>query len=96
MPTTAMPSSCNSWAKRNPTCPMPTTITWPNRGMARRPKPKPAEDGSGAFLPNQAAAKSVLSRRLRDAGLGQIKTMLEANKGADRQRLVNCCGDGCR
>jgi hypothetical protein len=32
----------------------------------------------GAFRPNQAATKSVLSRRLRDAGLGQIKTMLEA------------------
>jgi putative transposase len=56
-------------------------------GMARRPKPKPAEDGSGAFLPNQAAAKSVLSRRLRDAGLGQIKTMLEA-KGKERGRVV--------
>ena len=32
----------------------------------------------GAFRPNQAATKSVLSRRLRDTVLGQIKTMLEA------------------
>ncbi|MFM9103700.1 MAG: RNA-guided endonuclease TnpB family protein [Cyanobium sp.] len=56
-------------------------------GMARRPAPKPAEDGSGAFLPNQAAAKGVLNRRLRDAGLGQIKTMLEA-KAAERGRVV--------
>ena len=56
-------------------------------GMARRPKPKPAEDGSGAFLPNQAAAKSGLNRRLRDAGLGQIKTMLEA-KWKERGRVV--------
>jgi putative transposase len=56
-------------------------------GMGRRPKPKPAEDGSGTFLPNQAAAKSGLNRRLRDAGLGQIKTMLEA-KAAERGRVV--------
>ena len=41
----------------------------------------------GAFRPNQAATKSVLSRRLKDAGLGQIKTMLEA-MGKERGRVV--------
>jgi hypothetical protein len=39
----------------------------------------------GASRPNQAATKSLLSRRLRDAGLGQIKTMLEA-MGKERGR----------
>ena len=41
----------------------------------------------GAFRPNQAATKSVLSRRLRDTDLGQIKTMLEA-MGKERGRVV--------
>jgi len=55
--------------------------------MVRRPAPKPAEDGSGTFLPNQAAAKGGLNRSLLDAGLGQLRVMLEA-KGKERGRLV--------
>jgi putative transposase len=55
--------------------------------MVRRPAPKPAEDGSGAFLPNNAAAKGGLNRAMLDAGLGQIYTMLES-KAADRGRTV--------
>jgi putative transposase len=55
--------------------------------MVRRPAPKPAEDGSGTFLPNQAAAKGGLNRSMLDAGLGQIRLMLET-KGKERGRLV--------
>jgi putative transposase len=55
--------------------------------MVRRPAPKPAEDGSGTFLPNQAAAKGGLNRSILDAGLGQLRVMLEA-KGKERGRLV--------
>ena len=55
--------------------------------MTRRPKPKPAEDGSGTFLPNQAAAKGGLIRSMADAGLGQLRTMLE-EKGKERGRNV--------
>jgi putative transposase len=54
--------------------------------MIRRPAPKPAEDGQ-SFLPNQAKAKGGLNRFLSDAGLGQLRVMLEA-KGAERGRLV--------
>jgi len=46
--------------------------------MVKRPAAKPAEDGSGTFLPNNAAAKGGLNRSMLDAGLGQIYTMLEA------------------
>jgi putative transposase len=55
--------------------------------MVRRSAPKPAEDGSGAFLPNQAKAKGCLNRSMYDAGLGQLRVMLEA-KGKERGRLV--------
>ena len=55
--------------------------------MTRRPRAKPAEDGSGSFLPNNSAAKAGLNRALLDAGMGQIFTMLEA-KAADRGRTV--------
>lgn len=55
--------------------------------MVRRPAPKPAEDGSGTFLPNQAAAKGGLNRSMLDAGLGQIRVMLE-EKAKERGRLV--------
>lgn len=54
--------------------------------MVRRPAPKPAEDGQG-FLPNQAKAKGGLNRSMHDAGLGQLRVMLEA-KGAERGRTV--------
>ena len=55
--------------------------------MVKRPKPKPAEDGSGSFLPNQAAAKSGLNRSMLDQGLGQLRTMLE-DKAKERGRVV--------
>jgi putative transposase len=55
--------------------------------MVRRPAPKPAEDGSGAFLPNQASAKGGLNRSMLDAGLAQLRVMLEV-KGKERGRLV--------
>jgi putative transposase len=55
--------------------------------MVRRPAPKPAEDGSGAFLPNQAKAKGGLNRSMYDAGLGQLRVLLEA-KGKELGRLV--------
>ena len=54
--------------------------------MTRRPAPKPAEDGKG-FLPNQAKAKAGLNRSMADAGLGQLRVMLEA-KGKERGRTV--------
>jgi putative transposase len=54
--------------------------------MVRRPAPKPAEDGQ-SFLPNQASAKSGLNRSMHDAGLGQLRVMLEA-KGKERGRRV--------
>ena len=54
------------------------------RALVALLEPPPADRLTGAEL---AAAKSVLSRRLRDAGLGQIKTMLEA-KGKERGRVV--------
>lgn len=55
--------------------------------MTRRPAPKPADDGSGAFLPNNAAAKGGLNRALLDAGIGGLYSMLEA-KAADLGRTV--------
>lgn len=56
------------------------------RNMVRRPEPKPAEDGQG-FLPNQAKAKGGLNRSMHDAGLGQLRVMLET-KGKERGRTV--------
>jgi putative transposase len=57
-------------------------------GMVRRPKPKPAEDGTGAFLPNQASAKGTLNRRILDQGLGQLFTMLEAKASEHGRKVV--------
>ena len=54
--------------------------------MVRRPEPKPAEDGQ-SFLPNQAKAKGGLNRSMLDAGLGQLRVMLET-KGKERGRKV--------
>jgi putative transposase len=54
--------------------------------MVRRPQPKPAEDGQ-SFLPNQAKAKGGLNRSMLDAGLGQLRVMLET-KGKERGRKV--------
>jgi putative transposase len=52
----------------------------------RNPAPKPAEDGQ-SFLSNQAKAKGGLNRSLSDAGLGQLRVMLEA-KASELGRLV--------
>ena len=54
--------------------------------MLRRPAPKPAEDGKG-YLPNQASAKGGLNRSMYDAGLGQLRVMLE-QKAEERGRNV--------
>ena len=54
------------------------------QNMTRSPEPKPNEDGSG-HLPNGAAAKAGLNRRILDQGLGQIRTLLET-KGKDLGR----------
>ena len=56
--------------------------------MVRRPKPKPAEDGSGTFLLNQAAAKGGLNRSMADAGLGQLIRSL-------KRRAKNAAGILC-
>ena len=54
--------------------------------MVGKPAPKPADDGQ-SFLPNQAAAKAGLNRAILDAGLGQLRTMIQA-KGRDLGRQV--------
>ncbi len=62
---------------------------WRSRALAhtvRNPAPKPAEDGQ-SFLSNQAKAKGGLNRSLSDAGLGQLRVMLEA-KASELGRLV--------
>ena len=45
-------------------------------GMGKRPKPKLKEDGSG-YEHNMATAKAGLNRKLRDAGIGAMYTLLE-------------------
>lgn len=47
------------------------------QGMGRKPKPKPNEAGTG-YEPNMASAKAVLNRRLKDAGIGALYSMMEA------------------
>jgi putative transposase len=53
--------------------------------MVRRPKAKPAEDGS--FLPNGAAAKGGLNRSIHDAGWAQLVSFI-AYKAEDAGRDV--------
>jgi putative transposase len=53
--------------------------------MVRRPKAKPAEDGS--YLPNGAAAKGGLNRSTHDAGWGQLLSFV-AYKAEDAGREV--------
>ena len=53
--------------------------------MVRRPKPKPADDGS--FLPNGAAAKGGLNRSIHDAGWAQLLSFV-AYKAEDAGRDV--------
>ena len=53
--------------------------------MVRRPKPKPADDGS--YLPNGAAAKGGLNRSIHDAGWAQLLSFI-AYKAEDAGRDV--------
>ena len=53
--------------------------------MVRRPKPKPADDGS--YLPNGAAAKGGLNRSIHDAGWAQLLSFV-AYKAEDAGRDV--------
>ena len=53
--------------------------------MVRRPRPKPAEDGT--YLPNGAAAKSGLNRSIHDAGWAQLLSFI-AYKAEDAGRDV--------
>jgi putative transposase len=53
--------------------------------MVRRPRPKPAGDGS--YLPNGAAAKGGLNRSIHDAGWGQLLSFI-AYKAEDAGREV--------
>jgi putative transposase len=46
--------------------------------MLRRAKPVPDPENEGRYLPNGAAAKSGLSRSIRDAGWGQFISILRA------------------
>ena len=54
--------------------------------LSKRPKPKLKEDGSG-YEHNMATAKSGLNRKLRDAGIGAMYTMLESKAKAFGRRF---------
>jgi putative transposase len=56
-------------------------------GMTKAPAPKPDPEQSGAFLPNGAAAKAGLNRRILDAGWGQFLSIL-ADKAESAGRRV--------
>ncbi|MGV9852240.1 RNA-guided endonuclease InsQ/TnpB family protein [Streptomyces sp. NPDC003442] len=56
-------------------------------GMTKAPAPKPDPHQDGAFLPNGAAAKAGLNKRILDAGWGQFLGIL-ANKAESAGRLV--------
>ncbi|HCT79806.1 MAG TPA: transposase [Micromonosporaceae bacterium] len=56
-------------------------------GMVRAPKPKPDPDTPGVFLPNQAAAKAGLNKRILDAAWAQFLTILAA-KAENAGRLT--------
>lgn len=54
-------------------------------GMGKRAKPKPKEDGTG-YERNNQAAKRALNRKMRDAGWGQLLSMMESKaKAWDRR-----------
>ena len=54
--------------------------------MTRRPKPRPAEDGT--YEPNGAAAKSGLNRSIQDAGWGVFLTILAAKAESAGRVLI--------
>ncbi|MFJ9115506.1 RNA-guided endonuclease InsQ/TnpB family protein [Streptomyces sp. NPDC102394] len=55
--------------------------------MTKSPAPRPDPDQDNAFLPNGAAAKAGLNKRILDAGWGQFIAIL-ANKAESASRLV--------
>ena len=55
-------------------------------GMTRRPKAKP--NGDGSYAPNMAAAKAGLNRRILDAGIGGLYSMMEAKAKAEGREFV--------
>ncbi|MFF6776107.1 RNA-guided endonuclease InsQ/TnpB family protein [Streptomyces sp. NPDC012637] len=57
-------------------------------GMTRAPKPRPDPDQPGAFLPNGAAAKAGLNRRILDAGWGKFLTILAQKAESAARRVV--------
>jgi putative transposase len=54
--------------------------------MTRRPKPRPADDGS--YEPNGAAAKSGLNRSILDAGWGEFLDVLRAKAESAGRTVV--------
>ena len=57
-------------------------------GMTRRPAPKPDPGQPGAYLPNNAAAKSGLNKSILDAGWYQFASILTAKVEETGRRLV--------
>ena len=60
----------------------------PVRTMVRRPKPRPAPDRPGHFLPNNAAAKAGLNRSIHANCWGLIAKRLEQKMSASGTTLV--------
>lgn len=58
----------------------------PIRNMTKRPKPRPA--GDGTFEPNGAAAKAGLNRSIRDAGWGILLRALAAKAESARRTII--------
>ena len=56
-------------------------------GMTKRPKAKPKADGSG-YEHNMAKAKAGLNRKLLDAGIGGLYSMMEAKAKAFGREFV--------
>ena len=57
-------------------------------GMSKRARPVPDPGQPGAFLPNQAAAKSGLNKSILDAGWGQFTGILAAKAEEAGRRIV--------
>ena len=60
-------------------------------GMTRRPAPRPDTNNPGAYLPNQAAAKTGLNKAILDAAWHEFTCILigKAEEAARRVVLVN-------
>jgi putative transposase len=57
-------------------------------GMTRRPAPKPEPEQPGAYLPNNAAAKSGLNKSILDAGWAQFTSILTAKVEETGRRVI--------